>query len=173
VTLVDLLVSSAVLGLTLGATLTALEHGQRAWAISAARVEAQQSGRSALVWLAAELRTAGQGVGPHRASVLTVAEPTRIAFRIDPERAGAPEHITWWLAGDVLRRDAGGGAQPVVDGVQSLRLTYFGETGAPSTEADAVRTIAITLVTRAEHVSTPNGRGHAAVFTTDVHLRNR
>jgi hypothetical protein len=173
VTLADLLVSCAVLGLTLGATLTTLDQGQRVWAVSAARVEAQQSGRAALVWLAAELRTAGQGTEPRRASVLTVIEPTRVGVRIHPGRAGATQQVTWWLAGGVLRRDAGGGAQPVVDGAQSLRLTYFDATGAPTDEAAAVRRVAITLVTRAEHAVPPYGRGHAAVFTTDVHLRNR
>ena len=177
VTLADLLVSTAVLGITLGATLTTLEQGQQAWAVSAARVEAQQSGRAALAWLAAELRTAGQGPGPRHLSPLSVAEPTRVGLRVDRNRdgvvAGATEEITWRLAGDILRRDAGGGAQPVVNGVQSLTLAYFDGTGAPTAEPAAVRRIAITLVTRADHAAFRSARSLGAVFTTDVHLRNR
>jgi type II secretory pathway component PulJ len=177
VTLADLLVSMAVLGLTLGATLTSLEQGQRAWAVGAARVEAQQSGRAALVWLAAELRTAGRGPGPRRVPTLSAAEPTRVALRIDRDGdgviAGATEEITWRLAGDVLRRDAGGGAQPVINGVRALALAYFDATGTPTTEPAAVRRIAITLATRADHATSLHARNLGAVFTTEVHLRNR
>jgi type II secretory pathway component PulJ len=177
VTLADLLVSLAVLGLTLGATLTTLEHGQRAWAVSAARVEAQQGARAALAWLAAELRTAGQGPGPRSVPTLSAAEPTRVALRVDRDRdgliAGPTEEVTWRLAGDVLRRDAGGGAQPVVNGVRALALAYFDAADAPTAEPAAVRRIAITLVTQAPHATSPHARGAGAAFTTEVHLRNR
>ena len=60
-TLADVLVSTALLGVTCGATLVLLEQGQQAWAVGAARVEAQQSARAALTWLTGELRVAGQG----------------------------------------------------------------------------------------------------------------
>jgi type II secretory pathway component PulJ len=177
VTLADLLVSTAVLGLTLGATLTSLEQGQKAWAVGAARVEAQQSGRAALTWLAAELRTAGQGPGPRRVSTLAVAEPTRVVLRVDRDGdgviTGATEEITWRLAGDVLRREAGGGAQPVVNGVRTLTLAYVDAAGAPTAEPAAVRRVAITLTTRADHATSMHARDLAAVFATEVHLRNR
>jgi len=39
--------------------------------------------------------------------------------------AGAGETITWHLVGKTLRRDAGGGAQPIIDGVQSFALEYL------------------------------------------------
>jgi hypothetical protein len=177
VTLADLLVSTAVLGITLGATLLTLEQGQQAWAVGAARVEAQQSGRAALAWLAAELRTAGQGTGPRRDAALAIAEPARVALRVDRNRDGviaaANETITWHLAGDVLRRDAGGGAQPVVNGVRELRLAYVDAAGVATTDPAAVRRVAVTLVTRADHATSLVARDLAAVFTTEVHLRNR
>jgi type II secretory pathway component PulJ len=177
VTLADLLVSTAVLGLTLGTTLVALEQGQQAWAVGAARVEAQQSGRAALAWLAAELRMAGQGTGPRRDAALSVAEPARVVVRVDRSHdgsiAGATETITWRLAGDILRRDAGGGAQPVINGVRALHLAYVDAAGAPTTDPAAVRRLTITLVTRADHAVSPAARNLGAVFTTDVHLRNR
>jgi type II secretory pathway component PulJ len=177
VTLPDLLVSTAVLGLTLGAALTTLEQGQRAWEVGAARVEAQQSGRAALAWLAAELRTAGQGPGPRRIATLTIIEPARVVLRVDRNRdgviAGGPEEVTWRLVGDILRRDAGGGAQPVVNAVRALRLAYFDAAGAPTAEPGAVRRISITLVTRAERALALDARGLAAVFSTDVQLRNQ
>jgi type II secretory pathway component PulJ len=177
VTLADLLVSTAVLGLTLGATLLTLEQGQQAWAVGTARVEAQQSGRAALAWLAAELRTAGQGTGPRTAAALAAAEPGRVVLHVDRNGdgtiAGATEVVTWRLAVDVLRRDAGGGAQPVTNGVRAFRLTYVDAAGAPTTDPAAVRRVSITLVTRADHATSHTTRDLATVFTTEVHLRNR
>ncbi len=176
-TLADLLVSTAVLGITLGTTLVTLEQGQQAWAVGTARVEAQQSGRAALAWLAAELRTAGQGTGPRTTAALSVAEPARVAVHVDRNRdgasAGPTEVVTWRLAGDILRRDAGGGAQPVINGVRALHLAYFDAVGAPTTDPTAVRRLTITLVTRADHATSRAAQHLGAVFTTDVHLRNR
>jgi type II secretory pathway component PulJ len=177
VTLADLLVSTAVLGLTLSATLLTLEQGQQAWAVGTARVEAQQSGRAALAWLAAELRIAGQGPGPRTAAALSAAEPARVVLHVDRNRdgtiAGPTELVTWRLAGDVLRRDAGGGAQPVVNGVRAFHLAYLDASGARTTDPTAVRRVSITLVTRADHATSRAARDLAAVFATDVHLRNR
>ncbi len=81
--------------------------------------------------------------------------------------------MTWRLAGDILRRDAGGGAQPVINGVRSLSLTYLDAAGAPTADPAAARRLTITLVTRADHATSLAGRDLGAVFTTDVHLRNR
>ena len=176
-TLADLLVSTAVLGLTLSATVVTLEQGQRVWAVGAARVDAQQSGRAALAWLAAELRSAGQGTGPRAASALAAAEPTRVVLHIDRDRDGAldgaTETVTWRLAGDVLRRDAGGGAQPVVNAVRSLAFAYFDAAGAPTADPAAVRRITVTLTTRADNAPSRLTQDLAATFTTDTHLRNR
>jgi hypothetical protein len=176
-TLADVLVSTALLGVTCGATLGLLEQGQQAWAVGAARVEAQQSARAALTWLSGELRVAGQGGGPDQVPALSVIEPTRVVLHVDRDRdgriAGAGETITWRLAGDVLRRDAGGGAQPVANGVRALGLTYADGAGGPTTDPLAVRRITITLTTRPDHAPTAATRAFVTTLTTDVTLRNR
>jgi type II secretory pathway component PulJ len=176
-TLADLLVSTALLGLTCGATLILLQQGQQAWAVGAARVEAQQSARAALTWLTGELRSAGQGGGPRRLPALSVIEPARVVLHVDRNRdgavAGPGETITWRLAGDILRRDAGGGAQPVINGVRTLALSYLDARGLPTTDPLAVRRIVVTLTTRPDHVLTHATRGLGATLTTEVHLRNR
>jgi hypothetical protein len=177
VTLADLLVSTAVLGLTLGATLVTLQQGQQVWAVGTARVDAQQSARAGLAWLSAELRGAGQGTDPRRAPALALVEPTRIVLHVDRDGDGAiggpTEVITWRLAGDILRRDAGGGAQPVINAVRSLGIVAFDAAGAATAEPRAVRRLRITLVTAADHARSRDGRDLGAVFTTDVQLRNR
>ena len=176
-TLADLLVSTAVLGLTCGATLVMLEQGQQAWAVGAARVEAQQSARAALTWLTAELRTAGQGRGPRRIPALSLIEPSRVVLHVDRNRdgtiAGSGETITWRLAGDILRRDAGGGAQPVINGVRSLAMSYVDTAGRPTANPAAVHRIVITLRTRAERATSRGTRDLGPTLTTEVHLRNR
>lgn len=174
-TLTDLLLSAALLGLTCGATLVLLQQGQQAWTVGAARVEAQQGARAALTWLAAELRVAGQGGGPHRLPALSAVEPTRVVLHVDRNRdgvvAGPGETITWRLAGDVLRRDAGGGAQPVVNGVGTLRFIYLDAAGAVTADPRAVHRVVIVLAARPTHDPAP--RGPSATLTTEVHLRNR
>src|SRR2546426_2314602 len=127
VNLAEILVTIALLGAVFAGTLTALEQGQRAYTIGAARVEAQQNGRFALERLASEIRHAGAGgVG---FDAISVAERERIILHVDRDGDGRTtargETITWRLAGTVLRRDAGGGAQPIVDGVRSLVLEYL------------------------------------------------
>jgi hypothetical protein len=152
-----------------------LEQGHLAWSIGAARVEAQQSARVALTWLAAELRGAGHGSAAHPA--LSVVEPTRVVLHVDRNHdgviAGAGEIITWKLDHDILRRDAGGGAQPVINGVRALALEYFDDRGHTTAEAAAVRRVRIVLTTRADHARSLPGAGLGATLTTEVRLRNR
>src|SRR2546425_3157201 len=83
-TLTELLVAIALLSTTLAATLTALEHGQRAYALGAARVEAQQNGRIALERLARENGGAG-GVG---FDAISVAERERVVLHVDHDGDG-------------------------------------------------------------------------------------
>jgi hypothetical protein len=177
VTLADVLVSTAVLGLTLGATLVTLEQGQQAWAVGVARVEAQQSGRAALTWLTGELRTAGRGRGPRPVVALSAAEPSRLVLHVDRDHdgvvAGAGETVTWRLAGDILRREAGGGAQPVINGVRAFTLVYRDAAGQPTADPAAVHRVVITLVTRADHARSRQGRDLFTTLTTEATLRNR
>jgi hypothetical protein len=79
--------------------------------------------------------------------------------------------VTWRLAGAILRRDAGGGAQPIVNGVSALALAYFDAAGAPTTTPAAVRSVEIRLTTRPEHAVA--GPTVATVMVTLVRLRNR
>lgn len=172
VSLVETLVALAATGLLLAGSLTLLVQGQRAWVDGAARVEAQQAARVALLRLASDLRQAGRGMG-WTGAVLTVAEGTRLALRVDADGDGAAtgpgETITWRLVGGVLRRSAGAGAQPVINGVESLAFAYVDAAGRPTSDPGAVRLVTITLTTRAGRP----GAGGVTTVTTRVRLRNR
>lgn len=175
-TLADLLASLAVLALVLAATFSLLDQGQRLYAYGAARVEAQQTARLALERMAAEIRQAGRGGAGAPFGALSVAERSRIVIHLDVNDDGVivgnGETITWLLRGRVLRRDAGGGAQPIINGVRDLELTYFDAAGQPTAVPGEVRSVGIALTTEPDHAGAP-ARPVAARVATQVRLRNR
>jgi len=81
---------------------------------------------------------------------------------VDPTR----ERVTYLLrAGErILRRDAGGGAQPVIEDVRGFRLTYLDRGGLPTTEAAAVTAVRIRLEV--------GGEGAGVLMETQATLRN-
>ncbi len=165
----------AVFGVVSAGMFTVLQESLRVYTIGAARAESQQSGRIAVERLAGEIRTAGLGPRPAAFAAIAVAEPTRIVLHHDLDGdgviAGSGEMITWRLTGATLRRDAGGGAQPVIDGVRSFALEYLDASGDRVVTADEVRTVVITLVTEAAWDLAD--RSAVTTYSTRVRLRNR
>ena len=174
--LAELLAALATLGLVMAATATFLASGQRAYLIGTARVESQQSARVALARMAREIRQAGFGSADATFTAISVAEPRRLVLHIDLDEDGVigsrPETITWLLGDDgVLRRDAGGGAQPVINGVRALSFTYLSADGFPAAGPADVRSVVIKLTAGSEG---PPTRHHGLVtLQTEVRLRNR
>jgi len=170
--LVDLLVALAIGGGLIASTATLLHLGVRAWLWGAAQVEAQQSARYALERMASELREAGYDPTVAGIAAVIVAEPTRIAFQRDLNGNGlvdaTRERVTYLLrAGEsTLRRDAGGGAQPVIEGVRVFRLTYLDRAGAETTDPDAVIAVRVRL-------EVGGGGGSGVLMETQATLRNR
>jgi len=168
--LAELLVALGLMGLVMAATALLLQSGLAAWGWGARRVEAQQSARAALERMARELKEAGYDPTGTGFEVVLVAQPTRVVFQrdlngngvIDPTR----ERVTYLLrSGETtLRRDAGGGAQPIAEGVRRLALSYLDREGAATTDLGQVVSVRIELET---------GRASAeAIMATVVTLRN-
>jgi hypothetical protein len=84
--------------------------------------------------------------------------------------AAGGERVTWRLAGSILRRDAGGGAQPIINGVRALRLGYLDAAGSPTSTPADVRSVAVTLTVEPERAVTG---APTATVSTLVRLRNR
>jgi type II secretory pathway component PulJ len=174
--LTDLLVSLAVLGVIAAVTLTAIDAGQRGYAIGAARVESQQSARQALERLTRDIRNAGLDGRGIDFPAVAVAEADRLVLQTDLDGDGViaarGETIVWLVRDGVLRRDAGGGAQPITDGVRRLALQYLDTAGVVTAIPGAVRTVVIALATEAVYARSPAGEA-GAVYRTQVRLRNR
>lgn len=167
--LAELLVVVAILGLVMGGTGTLLAASQQGYALGAARVEAQQAARVGLERMARELREAGYDPTGAGFAAIEAAEPTRVVFRrdlngngvIDPTR----ERVSFLLRGTVLRRDAGGGAQPLVEGVRRLTFTYYDRADAETTDPARVASIRILLEA--------GSSGPAVVLESQATIRNR
>jgi len=93
-------------------------------------------------------------------------DPARLeasCAKLDPTR----ERVTFVLrpGESILRRDAGGGAQPIINGVKRFTLTYFDAAGLATTDPAAVASIRIQIeVGRA---------GPSVAMRTQAALRNR
>jgi len=173
--LADVLVAIAILGVVSAGMLTVLQEGLRVYTVGVSRAESQQSGRIAIERLTSDIRTAGLGPPPATFAAISVAEPTHVVLHhdLDGDRviAGAGETIAWRLTGTTLRRDAGGGAQPVVDGVRRLALEYLDAADEPTDVPGDIRTVVITLATEAAWELAD--RTIVTTFSTRVRLRNR
>ena len=149
--LAELLVSLAMLGLLLAGTFTILKGSLHAYGWGAARLAAQQSARVALDRMGKELREAGYDPTSAGIAPIVVATPTLVSFQndlngngvVDPTR----ERVTYLVrpGESILRRDAGGGAQPIIEGVRRLVLTYFDRAGVPTTDPARVTLIRISI----------------------------
>jgi len=177
VNLAELLVSLVLSGMLLASLASALDQGQRVFATSAAHVEMMQSARVALNRMATEIRQAGRGPTPDAFLAIAAAEPSRIVLQHDLDGngviAGTGETITWRLAATILRRDAGGGAQPIINGVRDLTFTYRDGAGAVTTRLDAIRTVGIRLVVAPDHSASRLAATAPRTVSTQVRLRNR
>lgn len=168
---VELLVALALVGIVLVTLTGLLQHGEQAYLAGTARLEAQQSARVAVERLGRELR--GAGLDPRGTGFPPLVNPTSTGFTIqndlngDGVIAGNRETITYSLRGRTLRRNAGGGAQPVVEGVGALAFTYLDAAGNPATTPREIRSVVITITTGS------GDGGGGATMTSQIRLRNR
>jgi len=169
--LAELLVTLALVGIVVAALTGLFQQGEQAVLFGTSRLEAQQSARVALERLGRELR--GAGIDPRGTGFPPLVNPTSTGFTIqndlngDGVIAGNPETITYSLTGRTLRRNAGGGAQPVVDGVEALEFTYLDAAGNPPKTPREIRSVVVTITTG----SADGGGG--TTMTTQIRLRNR
>jgi type IV pilus assembly protein PilW len=169
-TLAELLVAMALAGLLMSGLVLLLDAAQRATTAGRARVEAQQGARWALDRMVRELREAGYDPQRSGLAALEIAEPQRVRLVRDLNDNGVvdptQERVTylWDGAARILRREAGGGAQPLINDVHAVEIAYFDTAGAPTADPGRVRSLRVRLEVGA--------RPPRTVVETRVALRN-
>jgi type II secretory pathway component PulJ len=175
--LAELMVACALLGLVAAMAFTTLSQALGVYGDGVVRVEAQQNARVALERIARDVRGAGYGGSAAQFPALAATDPAALVIQMDLDGdgvvGGSGETIAWRLAGDILRRDAGGGAQPIVPGVRALRFEYLDGAGAPTADAAAVRSVRATLTAGGTHPGAGRATAWTATVMTEVRLRNR
>ncbi|MBI4609153.1 MAG: prepilin-type N-terminal cleavage/methylation domain-containing protein [Candidatus Rokubacteria bacterium] len=165
-TLAELLVAVAVVGLLLAGALAIHTSGLQTYIAGATRVEAQQNARFALSRIARDIKTASQ--------VLTAPlSPSDLQFS-GLDAVGNAVTIRYRLVGSALERTEGvNPVETLIGGVKSLSFAYRDSTDAVTTTASAVRRVDVTLRTQseqAEQASLPEAA--LSELTTTVRLRN-
>jgi len=169
-TLAELLVSLAMLAFVLAAVFSVLHSALKTYGWGSARVESQQSARLALERMTTELREAGYDPRGAGIQPIVTAQPTLVTFQRDLNGNGivdaTRERVTFVLRPreSVLRRDAGGGAQPIINGVRRFALSYFDRAGRPVSDPASVTLVRIHLEV--------GPMGSVAAMQTDVSIRN-
>jgi hypothetical protein len=87
--------------------------------------------------------------------------------------SGPGDTVTWRLVGTVLRRDAGGGAQPVAMGIRELAFTYLDGDGVRTDVPEAIRALVVRLVAEPDHARPPPGATVLTTLETTIRLRHR
>lgn len=177
-TLTEFLVSLAVVGVVLATVLSLLIQGQQSYLVGTARVEAQQSARVAMERMAKEIRAAGYD--PTASGFPAIVNQTETSLTLqndwngDGVIGGSGEVVVYLLRGRTLRRNAGGGAQPIAEGFESLRFVYRDAAGRPTTDSAAIRTVEVSITTLSEQSGASWSTGRVGVsMITSVRLRNR
>lgn len=182
-TLIELMVTTLVLGAVLMVVTGILLSTGRLESRTVRRAGVQASSRQALMLMATEIRQAGADPSTPPIGVVGVvsADSHRVRIRADLNGDGAiqtaepSEDVTYAYdaASGVLTRDPGTGPSPVLTDVTHLQMSYFDAAGQPITPlplstANAARVAAVGLVVTAEGRDT-----HPVSVTTRITLRNR
>ncbi len=182
-TLIELLVTTAVLGTVLVVVTGIFVSSGRLESRTVRRAGVQASSRQALSLMTAELRQAGADPRTPPAGVVGIvsADSTSVHIRADLNGDGTiqtaepSEDVTyaWNAATRAVTRDPGTGAAALVTNVNSMRLSYFDAANQPLgplplSAANAARVKSIGLaMTAQDHDS------HPITLDTRVTLRNR
>jgi prepilin-type N-terminal cleavage/methylation domain-containing protein len=176
-TLIEMLVAMVIVGIMGVALVGFLKTQHQTVVRQNTGVLATQNARAAVDMLARELRNAGysprgtvSGAGLRTMdsdSVNWTADMNADGDTLDSSVGSWDERVTYFQQGtSLMRAAAGGAANPVTDGVDSLRLRYFnGDGGAPADLTD-VEQIRIQLF-----YTTPDGV-QSGVIISQVALRN-
>jgi prepilin-type N-terminal cleavage/methylation domain-containing protein len=182
-TLVELLISMAIIGVVMGGVTRSFVHQRKITAIHTQRVALIERAQAAMDLVTREIRTAG--TNPTGAAFVPVTyHAAQLEIRADLNGNGTTdtnndpnEHLIYAYdsAHKRLTRDAGSGAQPLVDNLQAFTFQYLDSAGAATTVSSAIRQLQITITARtaAPDPTYPANQGYRTfTLTSVIALRN-
>jgi prepilin-type N-terminal cleavage/methylation domain-containing protein len=182
-TLVELLVTTTILGIVIVIATGILLSSSRLEGRTVRRAEIQSSTRQALALLTTELRQAGADPGNPPAGVVGIVSADSVGVRVRADLNGdgtlqttEPSEDVTYRYNDttgVVTRDPGSGPSPILTNVTSMRLTYFDSANQPLgplplSAANAARVASIGL-----RVTSENRDTAPMTLDTRITLRNR
>lgn len=169
-TLVELMVTTLVIGLVMAGVFVLQHSGQQAYLFGSNRVETQQKARGVLDLMMSELRQA--------ASISALASATDITF-VWKDVWDVSHTVRYALHGTTLDRTYDGNTTPVIGGVHTFAMTYYSvydvSTGTytQTTNANQVRVITISIRTKSEDGVAAGSAGDAqAQMESAITLRS-
>ena len=152
-TLIELLVVLAIQGILLAAVLVSFTGQITAYDLQGQLNAMQQNARAAMTLVIREARTAGYDPAGAGFTGLTY-HPTRLIIAADHNGDGdlsdANERVVYFhdTGRRQLKRDTGGGGQPLAEDVQGFTVEHLDAAGNATTVAGAIRRIRITVTAR-------------------------
>jgi prepilin-type N-terminal cleavage/methylation domain-containing protein len=169
-TLVELLMTTAIIGVVMAGIFVLQRGGQQAYLFGSNRVETQQKARGALDIMTSELRQA--------VSITTLGGATDITF-VWLDESDNPHTIRYALSGTTLNRTYDGNTTPVIGGVHTFSMTYYSvydvSTGTytQTTNAKQVKVVKISVRTKTEETVAAGSAGDAqALMESTITLRS-
>jgi len=170
-TLVELMITMAISGILVAAIYSVYTLQQKTHTAQDQVVEMQQNIRAAVLTMVQELRMAGYDPTSSAGATITSANKSSISFQQDLTEDGdvidANENITYGFSDAdhtdglvdntagiaALRRDTGGGLQPIAENIQAIEFQYRDRDNniltVPVGTPSEIRTITISILARA------------------------
>ena len=162
-TLVEVLLALALSSLTIGAIYSIYVSQVRNQVVRENILDMQQQARAALDLVSRELKMAGydpRGVnrdqlGGNDFYGVTV-DSTKLIIKADLNGNGIPTNSNESIVFShdastlTLRRDTGGGRQPLGESIEAFSLKYFDGEGKPTTQSENVRQVELSITARTE-----------------------
>lgn len=182
-TLVELLITTAILGIVLLVVTGIMLSSSRLETRTVRRATVQAASRQALALMTTELRQAGADPGNPPAGVVGIvsADSNQVRVRADLNGDGAiqtaePSEDVTYSYNDTtnsISRNPGSGPTALISNVTDMRLSYFDAANQPITPlplstANAARVTAIGLT-----ITSESRDSHPITLTTRITLRNR
>jgi len=152
-TLIELLVVLSIQGILLAAVVTSFTGQITAYDLQEQLNGMQQTARAAMSLVIREARTAGYDPARSGSAGLSY-HPARLSIVADHNGDGdvsdANERVVYFHDPGRLRlkRDTGGGGQPVAEDVQDFTVEYLDAAGNATTVAAEIRRVRITVTAR-------------------------